>query len=183
MSKYKKWITTYTNKEVSLDDLRPEDFDIEDVAHALSLTCRFGGHSKEFYSVSQHSCYCADLVPDSIKLKALLHDAHEAYVTDVPWPFKEWISGIEEAQDAIDEVMLPKWGLDVGKPGWLKKIDIEVGLAEAKVLMPEGSYRSFIPYREGYRPTDIPLKSEGCWRPDMAEARFLKLFEDAYFEN
>ena len=175
-----KWVITYTGKEVNLDCLRPEDFDIEDVAHALSLTCRFGGHSKEFYSVAQHSCYCADLAPNHGKLKALLHDAHEAYVTDVPWPFKEYITGIEETQDEIDEVMLPKWGVTAGKPIWLKTLDIRVGLAEAKHLMPPDTYKDFIAYKDGYRPADILLENEGCWQPGLAEDIFLKIFEDQY---
>lgn len=46
------WIQTYTNKQFWPLDPRPEDVCIEDIAHALSLQCRFTGHVREFYSTA-----------------------------------------------------------------------------------------------------------------------------------
>lgn len=67
--------------------------DLGDIANALSKICRFAGHTKQFYSVAQHSMHVASLVSylggtkEEI-LQALLHDAPEAYVVDVPTPLK-----------------------------------------------------------------------------------------------
>jgi uncharacterized protein len=70
---------------------------LEDIAHALSMTCRFNGHCKVFYSVAEHSVNVAKLVDaeftdegrSTVMLAALLHDAHEAYVGDVITPMKK----------------------------------------------------------------------------------------------
>lgn len=83
------WIQTYTGKKV--DVLKPSEiqFDIEDIAHALSNLCRFGGHCSRFYSVAEHSMNVAKLVPPEHELSALLHDASEAYLIDLPRPLKK----------------------------------------------------------------------------------------------
>jgi hypothetical protein len=61
---------------------------IEDVAHALSHICRFNGHCSKFYSVAEHSLMAAEMVPDRLKIYALLHDAGEAYLSDMSRPLK-----------------------------------------------------------------------------------------------
>lgn len=69
----------------------PESFHIRDIACALSHTCRFKGFSSKFYSVAQHTCILADLIADShpaLVGVALLHDASEAYMFDIPTPWK-----------------------------------------------------------------------------------------------
>ena len=50
---------TYTGKQINPLAITQEDIEIKDIAHALSLLCRGGGHLKYFYSVAQHSLNCA----------------------------------------------------------------------------------------------------------------------------
>lgn len=94
MKRHGNWFVTFTSKRFYPLDARPEDVCIEDIAHALSLICRYGGHCREFYSVAQHSCYVADLIEHwhshdyAIQLYALLHDATEAYLGDMVRPLK-----------------------------------------------------------------------------------------------
>lgn len=59
-------IRTFTNKYVSPLELKPEDVNIDDIAHALSLQCRFAGHVQCFYSVAEHSCRVAAWVNRNI---------------------------------------------------------------------------------------------------------------------
>ena len=87
------FITTYTGKKFYFDDITPDQIDIEDIAHSLSMICRFMGHSHQFYSVAQHSLLIDRRIvgPPGLHLAALLHDAAEAYVNDLATPLKKWL--------------------------------------------------------------------------------------------
>jgi hypothetical protein len=73
----------------------PDAIDIDDIAHALSQTCRFRGMAWRYYSVAQHCCNVAAVLEHSfpscreIHLAGLLHDAAEAYLGDMPTPIKD----------------------------------------------------------------------------------------------
>ena len=74
------YIRTYTGVPIVPANPKPEDFRIEDIAHALSLICRGNGHVKTFWSVGEHCIACAKEaaareLPDRIVLACLLHDA------------------------------------------------------------------------------------------------------------
>jgi len=86
------FIRTFTGKLMNVFNPEPEMICIEDIAHALSLQCRFSGHISGFYSVAQHSVLVAKLVPEPLKLQALLHDASEAYLVDIPRPIKKGLN-------------------------------------------------------------------------------------------
>jgi 5'-deoxynucleotidase YfbR-like HD superfamily hydrolase len=87
------FIQTLSGRRVNPLEAAVEDIDPADIARALSNLCRFGGHSKAFYSVAQHSAIVCDLLdergatPDEL-MAALLHDAAEAYLGDLPHPLK-----------------------------------------------------------------------------------------------
>ena len=85
-------ITMSSGRVVNPLDLQPEDVCIEDIAAALSKMCRWGGKCKVFFSVADHSVQVADLVTTpAMQMRALLHDAAEAYLWDAPLPMKEYI--------------------------------------------------------------------------------------------
>ena len=81
-------MVTYTGKEFYPLDPNPADIDIKDIAHALSNCCRFAGHIKSFYSVAQHSVIVSELCEPENALAGLLHDASEAYLSDIARPVK-----------------------------------------------------------------------------------------------
>jgi 5'-deoxynucleotidase YfbR-like HD superfamily hydrolase len=81
-------IRTISGREIWLLQPRLSDIDIDDIAHALSHVCRFGGHVLEAYSVAQHAFLVSLMVPPEDALWGLLHDASEAYLNDVVGPLK-----------------------------------------------------------------------------------------------
>ena len=107
-------IMTYTKK--MFDPLHPnaELIDIEDIAHALSMLCRANGHFKSFYSVAQHSINCmkearARGYSGRIQLACLLHDASEAYLSDVTRPVKAELPRYKEIEAPLQETIWNKW--------------------------------------------------------------------------
>jgi 5'-deoxynucleotidase YfbR-like HD superfamily hydrolase len=88
MDRVGDWFQTYTGKVAYAIDPRTEDIDIRDIAHALACICRFGGHSRQFYTVAQHSVLVSVTCHPDFALIGLLHDAAEAYLGDVIRPLK-----------------------------------------------------------------------------------------------
>ena len=100
------YITTVTGKHFDPMDPGNHDFNIVDIAHALSLICRGNGHIRFFYSVAQHSIACAEEAvargysPEVI-LGCLLHDASEAYLSDVTRPVKKELPQYLMAEETL----------------------------------------------------------------------------------
>lgn len=99
----------------------PDMIIIEDIAHALSHQCRFGGHVPKFYSVAQHSYECSLRVRD--KLSALLHDASEAYLIDIPRPIKQKLTNYKEIEDNLMKIIASKFGFQYPLSPEVKEID------------------------------------------------------------
>lgn len=117
-------IRTVSGIYVNVFEPTPEMICIEDIAHALSNQCRFGGHLPSFYSVAQHSLNCSYLVEDKkLKLAALLHDASEAYLLDIPSPVKKGLSNYKEIEDRLMKVIADKFGFAYPLHPDVKKVD------------------------------------------------------------
>lgn len=99
-------LQTYRGRPVTLDNLAPEDVDLEDIAHALSHICRFGGHTKKFYSVAEHALLTRRIViangHPNLSFAALHHDSHEAYLGDHPTPLKKLVPELRELAKRMD---------------------------------------------------------------------------------
>lgn len=108
---YPNTIRTFSGKYMNVFAPTLDMICIEDIAHALSMLCRFGGHSSQFYSVAQHSILCTDLVDTPLKLEALMHDAAEAYLVDLPSPIKHRMTEYKTIEDNLMKVIAKKFGL------------------------------------------------------------------------
>ena len=107
-------IKTYTGKYFDPMEPKMESIDIRDIAHALSLTCRGNGHVKQFFSVGQHCVNCAVEAEargysKRVILGCLLHDASEAYMSDVPRPFKEVLPEYKKAEEKLIDFIYTKY--------------------------------------------------------------------------
>lgn len=116
-------IRTVTGKYVNVFDPKPEMFCIEDIAHALAMQPRFGGHLPHFYSVAQHSVYCSHGIPDDQALSGLMHDASEAYLMDIPRPIKNRLSNYKEIEHGVMVVLAEVFGFQYPLPREVKDRD------------------------------------------------------------
>jgi hypothetical protein len=153
----------------------PGDIRIEDIAHALSNLCRFTGHVREFYSVAQHSVLVSQIVPPEDALAGLLHDASEAYVTDISKPLKPHLGGYVEIETRIMEAVLKAFGLPTCLPPSVKRADLILLATEKRDLMPahEDDWDLI---------RDVP-RLGNCidpWPPRAARAYFMDRFRQLY---
>lgn len=100
-------INLYSGTTIDLMNPSPEDIKIEDIAHALSNICRFGGHTPFFYSVAEHSmlalwCAYKDGLESDARKAILFHDATEAYLGDVVRPLKQNLDEYTEVESRME---------------------------------------------------------------------------------
>lgn len=128
-------IRTFTGIYIDIQDPQPEDICIEDIAHALSNLCRFGGHTMRFYSVAEHCLRTVELVEPKHKLAALLHDASEAYLIDMPSPIKQLLPDYCKIESWLLEVIAEKFGFEYPLPKEVKLADKDMLETEWLELM------------------------------------------------
>lgn len=124
------FIMIYSRKKFYYENISSDSIDIADIAHALSNICRFGGHVDRFYSVAQHSVIVSDLVPQEHKLAALLHDASEAYLSDIVSPAKRILDDYKKLETKVTWTINRKFGIDTSHE-YIKLADRQALYAEA----------------------------------------------------
>ncbi len=108
------YITTFSGVHFTIMDPKPEDIRIEDIAHALSLMTRANGHFPEFYSVAQHSIACfyeAKIrnYDQKVMRACLLHDASEAYLSDLTRPVKKNMRIYQQVEEQLQDLIYQKY--------------------------------------------------------------------------
>jgi hypothetical protein len=116
-------IRTFTGIYMNVFEPTLDMICMEDIAHALSNQCRFGGHLPEFYSVAQHSITMSNKMHENHKLAALLHDASEAYLLDIPSPIKKGLSNYKEIEDRLMFLIAEKFGFQYPLHEKVKEVD------------------------------------------------------------
>ncbi|MBS1879386.1 MAG: hypothetical protein JST31_07735 [Actinobacteria bacterium] len=156
----------------------PESIVIEDIAQALANQCRFGGHSRVFYSVAQHSTIVAEVCAErgaspAEALAALLHDAGEAYLVDLPHPLKhrsELGPPYKKAEELLEEAIRVRFEL-VPQPAAMKPVDRSLLATERRAFT---ATNGRWPELEGFEPLAIEIEP---WEPPRARREFLQRFE------
>ena len=172
------WIETYTGRRFELSN---PSFCIEDIAQGLSNIARFNGQCK-FLSVAEHSLAVADLMTlegEGDPFEGLMHDAVEAYLSDVPSPFKSLLPDWSRFEDNCDRALRRDFYLPETKSEACHKADTMMLFCEAHFLLPNKG-RNFSedpslrfrmePLYDVFRPMGLP--------PGVAKSYFLKRFEE-----
>ncbi len=100
------WIATHSGAKFYIAEMNLCDIPLEDIAHALSMNCRYNGHIDRHYSVAEHSVAVCMILRDmgadlATQRAGLLHDLSEAFVPDIPRPFKVCITGFQEYEEQL----------------------------------------------------------------------------------
>lgn len=163
-----------THSGIYLDLLHPHHELIhgDDIGHALSMLCRFTGHTSRFYSVAEHSVHCSRLVPPEHQLQALLHDGAEAYIGDVSTPLKGLLPDYKRISKAVECAVMRAYMLPETLSDEVRAADLQMLGVERDALMPGiGEWACL----EGvYRPA-IELQ---CWSPADAKTAFMDRLDE-----
>lgn len=179
------WIQTYTGKQFWPLQPSPEDVCVEDIAHALSLVCRFNGHCRVFYSVAQHSILVADelmkrqVMVDASKVTkhngyrmALLHDAAEAYLGDQLRPIKQELDDFAARETALLRVIYEAMGVT---QNYLPHFATETAIKHCDNVLLATEARDLMgPPPAEWVPLPDPLEMAiEPWGPEKAEREWL----------
>ncbi len=173
------YLQTVSGRWVNPFDPDPEQLDAADIARALANLCRFGGHSRSFYSVAQHSVIVSRLVEERTgdaedAFAALMHDATEAYLGDMPHPLKHRSplgAAYKAAEDHLEQAINERFRIKPGVPE-IKRVDKALLAAERRAFSAE---RWHWPELEGVEPLDVQL---AAWPPDEAARAFAERYAE-----
>lgn len=176
----KAWIITHSGKKFY--HLKPTEqmIDIDDIAHSLSMICRWTGHTKFHYSVAQHSIYASRIVEPGLALSALLHDASEAYLGDMNRPLKHFTAAgpaYLEIEAVVEKTIFRKFGLPYPLPKEVKEADIQMLYAEKAQLMNVTKATKYESSKWGADETEADIRIVR-WTPRHAKKTFLKRFAE-----
>lgn len=166
------WFQTFTGVMFYICDPRPDEVHFDDIAHPLAYQCRFNGHTREFYSVAQHSvlvarCLSEQFGETNVKWlrTALFHDAAEAYMGDMVRPLKQTDDHFRAVEARLEEVIAERFDLIYPMPPLIKRADNALLLTERNALMA-------LPPRPWQQIEEPYAGLDEFWQPAVAEMMF-----------
>lgn len=136
---------------------------------------------RKFYSVAEHSVLVADYLLSAegpaLAWEGLLHDATEAYLSDMIHPIKRHMTEYREIEARLDTVLRRRFGLPPEMSPQVKEADMRICITERNQLLtpPPGGWdaEGVDAWRTGMAPLNIVLP---CWSPEEARASFINRF-------
>lgn len=166
------FMQTATGRKFWPLDPRADEVFIEDIAHSLSLQCRYAGHCLRYFSVAEHCVLMARKLRwegVDVALYALLHDAAEAYTVDVPRPLKRHLVGYKEAGAKVMAAIADRFGLATEMPAVVHDADNRIIGDELANLVPMG-------WHARYAGEDLGVELK-YWSPEKAREEFMATFD------
>lgn len=165
------FMQTYTGRKFWPMDPRADEVFIEDIAHSLAMQCRYAGHCHRFLSVAEHSVLMARHLRwegVDVALWALLHDASEAYLVDIPRPVKPYLSGYKEAEAKVMAVVAERFGLAAEMPALVHDADNRIIADELANMTP-------MDWQARYAGQELGVQLR-YWSPARASEEFMATF-------
>ena len=173
-------IYTFKGHKINLYKPDENEIDMDDISHVLSYQCRFGGNVNKFHSVAQHSLEVQQLLSEydtNTQFAGLMHDAQEAYMTDLPTPIKVLLPDYSTMEERLAQKIRDKYDINYGR----KESDL-VNNADKVSLMTE--IEELIPSKLGDK--TLNYKADDSIRdlvrekiePEDVKKRFEKMFNE-----
>lgn len=169
----KAWIQTASGGVFHILDPRPEEINIEDIAHASAMLCRFTGHGRRFYSVAEHAVHVSRLDIEN-PFWGLMHDASEAYIADLNRPLKHFTQAgpaYQQVEKIVMNAICRKFRLPEQQPESVHRADKIMLYIEKDQLMWPMEWDTA--WGDPLQRPDIRLP---CWSPEIARVEFLHRF-------
>jgi 5'-deoxynucleotidase YfbR-like HD superfamily hydrolase len=183
------WMQTWTGRRFYPASPEAADVDIRDIAHSLGMLCRYAGHVDRFYSVAEHCVKMSQAIDPEHALEALLHDATEAYVVDVPRPLKVQLPDYQAIERKVQLAVWDAFGLpvvvvpiqtssrvverrDPVESAVVKMFDTRILLDERAALMSATREAWGV---DSYEPLGVEIEG---WHPARAGAEYLARFHE-----
>ena len=129
------WMQTLSGRQLDLVDPQPDMIDLVDITSGLANECRYAGQCRFFYSVAQHSVLASQIVSPEHAFEALLHDATEAYLKDLPRPVKLLLPDYRALEAKLEAVIRARFGLPSHKSREVAEADMILLATERRDLM------------------------------------------------
>jgi uncharacterized protein len=170
------WMETHTGKQFFFMRPTPDMIDVVDIAAALGKLCRYGGHTRQFYSVAEHSVLLARWLEEQghdllTVFSGLMHDATEGYLVDIPRPIKHVLADYKRIEDGLAMAIHDKFGV-------LYPLPRVVHEADSRILVDERAQAMSDSGNEWGTDKLVALGVNlRFWSPDEAPGYFLAEFE------
>lgn len=171
------WMQTHSGRAFWPLDPRADEIAIEDIAHGLSMQCRYGGHTLAFYSVAEHCVLMADYAaahPEcgADPLAVLLHDGSEGYLADVIRPLKRHLVNYKTVETELERLIALRFELQFPMPAEVKRLDERI-IADEKAQAMATAPLPWVEWDNGTAPLGVTLE---FWSPWQAKREFLTAF-------
>lgn len=185
------WMLTAHGTSFDLEHIALDAISIDEIAHHLAQINRFTGACSRPYSVAEHSLLVCDIMErehgahsPSLLMAGLLHDAHEAYTSDLSSPMKQvigpaWAIAERRVQRAVQQ----RFNILVASTAqWpqIHRADMTALLCERRDLLPQGG--PSWPAEAQHRPLDwVNLRARDAFTWQDWRQAFLDKFHELRF--
>ncbi len=165
-----------------------QEIKLHDIAAATSRQCRFTGHlldGIEIYSVAEHCILVSAILeamgcPPDVVFQGLMHDACEAYLSDIAAPFKGELGSYHECEHLIWQRIALKYNLPTKLDPRVKVADWYALFVEARQIVTRdekdlSTWQGYETYGEDSKQYMLQLNA---WLPSEARKQFMCRFAD-----
>ena len=178
----KPYLTTHSGRKLHFLDPSEDELSIDDIALGMSREGRYSNQAPYVYRVGQHCILVSQLRekmamgndPKSL-LQALLHDASESFLRDIPSPLKRYLPDYKNIEHIVQSAIYRKWKLPEDLSDSIKLCDSALLVAESRDMQFEIDLTpsDMVKDLAVWVPKIIPYDEETTYREYMTRFNYL----------